>query len=93
MVRGVVIAALITILLCALALFLYYRAMLPVCVSLWSLAVGVLATLGFARLTIGHLNLVTAFLAAIVVGNGTCPRLRQISLVHETEITATPPLH
>ena len=31
---------------------------------------GTLATFGFVRLTIGHLNSVTAFLSSIVVGNG-----------------------
>ena len=69
-VTGMALAATITALLCALALFLYYRRILPVLASLWSLAVGTLATFAFARLAIGHLNLVTAFLAAIVVGNG-----------------------
>ncbi len=63
-------AAIITVALCALALFLYFRSLLPVAASLWSLAVGTLVTFGIAKLTIGHLNLVTAFLAAIVVGNG-----------------------
>ena len=69
-VRGMATSAAITVLICALALFLYYRSFLPVLTSLWSLAVGTLATFAFAEITIGHLNLVTAFLAAIVVGNG-----------------------
>jgi hypothetical protein len=69
-VRGMAAAAAITALICALALFLYYRSVLPVMASLWSLAVGTLATFAFAKIAIGHLNLVTAFLAAIVVGNG-----------------------
>lgn len=68
--RGMLRAALITIVLCALALFFFYRSMLPVLAALLSLAVGTLATFGLARLTIGHLNVMTAFLAAIVIGNG-----------------------
>ncbi len=68
--RGMVIAATVTILFVSIALFFYYRSVLMVLASLWSLAVGVLATFGFTKLAIGHLNLMTAFLAAIVVGNG-----------------------
>ena len=69
-VNGMALAAAITVLLCALALFLYYRSVLPVLASLGALAVGTLFTFGFTKLAIGHLNMVTAFLAAIVVGNG-----------------------
>ena len=68
--RGMLLAAVITIIAVAIALFLYYRAVLPVLASLGSLAVGTLATFAIAKLTLGYLNLVTAFLAAIVVGNG-----------------------
>lgn len=67
---GMQIAALITVLLCYLALYFYYRTMLSVLASLISLAVGTLTTFGLAFVFIGHLNIMTAFLAAIVVGNG-----------------------
>ncbi len=67
---GMQLAGLITVLICGLALYFYYRQLLPVAASLWSLAVGTLATFGIAELTIGYLNVMTAFLAAIVVGNG-----------------------
>lgn len=69
-IESMMLAALITIVLCALALFFYYRTLLPVMASLWSLTVGVLATFAFTKLAIGHLNLMSAFLTAIVVGNG-----------------------
>jgi hypothetical protein len=81
--RGMRLAAAITILVCAIALLLYYRSGLPVLASLLSLAVGVLATFAFAKLAIGHLNLVTAFLAAIVVGNGINPGLILLSRYFE----------
>ncbi|MCP4448085.1 MAG: MMPL family transporter [Myxococcales bacterium] len=68
--RGMVIAAFVTIVLVSIALILYYRSILMVLASLWSLAVGVSATFAFTKIAIGHLNLMTAFLAAIVVGNG-----------------------
>ena len=74
-IRGLWLAAAITIVLCAIALWLYFRAILPVLAALFSLAVGTLTCFGFAELAIGHLNLVTAFLAAIVVGNGINPGL------------------
>jgi len=37
---------------------------------LFALAVGSLATFGFAQLTVGHLNIASAFLSSIVIGNG-----------------------
>lgn len=73
--RGLWAAAAVTLILCAIALIWYFRAIAPVLASLWSLAVGTLVCFAIAELTIGHLNLVTAFLAAIVVGNGINPGL------------------
>jgi uncharacterized protein len=67
---GMTRSALITVILCALALLYYYRSGKVVLAMLWALAVGVLATFAVAKLAIGHLNVMTAFLAAIVVGNG-----------------------
>ncbi|HUH03060.1 MAG TPA: MMPL family transporter [Kofleriaceae bacterium] len=83
--RGMKLAALITIALCALALFFYYRSMLPVVAALCALAVGTLATFGIARLTIGHLNVMTAFLAAIVVGNGVNSSLMLLARYFEEQ--------
>jgi predicted RND superfamily exporter protein len=60
----------ITVILCAFALLLYYRSGKIVLAMLWSLAVGVAATFAAAWGIIGHLNVMTAFLTAIVVGNG-----------------------
>jgi hypothetical protein len=42
---------------------------------LWSLAVGVAATFALAYALIGHLDMMSAFLAAIVIGNGVNPAL------------------
>jgi predicted RND superfamily exporter protein len=74
-INGMALAAAITVLLVVLALLLYYRALLPVLCALWATMVGVLFTLGFTYLAIGHLNLLSAFLTAIVVGNGINPGL------------------
>lgn len=67
---GMTLALVITVLLVGLALVLYYRSGWIVLAMLWALAVGVLATFAVAWAAIGHLNVMTAFLFAIVVGNG-----------------------
>jgi uncharacterized protein len=68
--EGMAASAIITIVLCALALLWYYRSGRAVLAILWALADGVAATFAFARVAVGHLNLMTAFLFAIVIGNG-----------------------
>ena len=68
--RGMSVAALLTLVIVSLALFLFYRSVLPVVASLASMLLGVLVTFGITYLTVGHLNLMTAFLSAIVIGNG-----------------------
>ncbi len=68
--EGMTLSALITMGLCALGLFLYYRSLRLVGAMLCALLVGVAATFAMARLTVEHLNVMTAFLFAIVIGNG-----------------------
>jgi predicted RND superfamily exporter protein len=68
--EGMWLSALITVLLVGIALYLYYRSGLLVLSMLWALGVGVAATFAGARFLIGHLDMMSAFLAAIVVGNG-----------------------
>jgi predicted RND superfamily exporter protein len=70
LVYGMVIATAITMILVFLALLWFYRSLLAVLALLFALATGALATFGFAQLTIGHLNLASAFLSSIVIGNG-----------------------
>jgi len=60
----------LTLSLCALALLLYYRSGRVVLAMLWALGVGVSATFALALLVVGHLDMMSAFLIAIVVGNG-----------------------
>jgi predicted RND superfamily exporter protein len=69
-VRGMTLATVITTVVVALALLLYYRSLAALAVIFASLAVGTLATLGFARIAVGYLNGATAFLISIVIGNG-----------------------
>jgi predicted RND superfamily exporter protein len=68
--QGMTLSAVITVVLCAIALLLYYRSGRIVLAMLWALAVGVAATFAAAKLMVGHLNVMTAFLFAIVVGSG-----------------------
>ena len=68
--RGMALAAILTVLVVAASLLLFYRSLAAVAALLGALAVGTVATFGLTRLVIGHLNSVTAFLSSIVVGNG-----------------------
>jgi len=71
--EGMAVSAVATLLLCALGLLYYYRSIRVVLAVLFGLLVGVAATFAFAWAAIGHLNVMTAFLFAIVVGNGINP--------------------
>ena len=51
-------------------MLLFFRSTTAVASLLGALALGAVVTFAFARLGVGHLNLATAFLAPIVVGNG-----------------------
>ena len=63
-------AVLLTVLIVGASLALYYRTAAGLMALFMSLAAGAVVTFGLARLTIGHLNSVSAFLSSIVVGNG-----------------------
>lgn len=68
--NGMLLSTALTVLLCLGALLLYYRSGVGVAAQLWSLTVGTVATFAFTRATVGHLNIATAFLSSIVIGNG-----------------------
>ena len=68
--NGMVLATLVTVSLVMFALIWFFRSALAVGALSWSLAVGTIATFAFTQLVIGHLNLATAFLSSIVIGNG-----------------------
>jgi predicted RND superfamily exporter protein len=63
-------ATLFTIVIVAVGMLLFFSSASGVLALLAALGLGAVTTFAFARLTIGHLNLATAFLAPIVVGNG-----------------------
>ncbi|HTA94188.1 MAG TPA: MMPL family transporter [Polyangiaceae bacterium] len=68
--RGMLLSTLATVGLVLGALFFFYRSTLAVGALAWALSVGVLATFALTYLTIGHLNVASAFLSSIVIGNG-----------------------
>ena len=68
--NGMLIATVFTLVLVLGALAWFYRSALALGALSWSLALGTLATFAFTELAIGHLNLATAFLSSIVIGNG-----------------------
>ena len=74
-VEGMLTSGLVTLVLCAVALVAYYRSGKLVLAVLWALIVGVTVTLGVTKLAIGHLNMMSSFLTAIVIGNGINPGL------------------
>ncbi|HEX7837480.1 MAG TPA: MMPL family transporter [Kofleriaceae bacterium] len=68
--NGMVLATLLTVSLVLIALIWFFRSALAVGALSWSLAIGTIATFAVTELVIGHLNLATAFLSSIVIGNG-----------------------
>jgi predicted RND superfamily exporter protein len=70
LVRGVILSAVITIILVPAVLLLFFRSLRLFVILMAVLIVGTAASLGAAAITIGHLNAATAFLGAIVAGNG-----------------------
>ncbi len=70
LVNGVLASTVATVALVIGALVLFYRSIPAVGALCWSLTAGVLATFAFTKLTVGSLNLASAFLSSIVIGNG-----------------------
>jgi hypothetical protein len=68
--NGMLMATIVTVTLVLVALVWFFRSALAIGALSWSLMVGTVATFAFTRLAIGHLNLATAFLSSIVIGNG-----------------------
>jgi predicted RND superfamily exporter protein len=67
---GMLQATVFTMVIVALGMLLFFRSAAAVGALLGALTLGALVTFAFTRAVVGHLNLATAFLAPIVVGNG-----------------------
>ena len=68
--KGIVLSSLVTTLLVALVLALYFRSATLLVLLVGTIAIATAASFGAAALTVGHLNAATAFLGAIIAGNG-----------------------
>ena len=70
LIAGMTMATVLTVVAVLAALLLYFRSVAGVVALWWSLTVGTLVAFALTKLAIGHLNIATAFLSSIVVGNG-----------------------
>jgi predicted RND superfamily exporter protein len=68
--RGMLWSSLVTAALVALLLVAYFRSATLLVLLTGTLAIATAAAFGAAALTVGHLNAATAFLGAIIAGNG-----------------------
>ena len=68
--RGILLSSVITFVLVALVLFGYLRSIRILALITANIVVGTLIAIGLAAVTVGHLNAATAFLGAIIAGNG-----------------------
>jgi predicted RND superfamily exporter protein len=68
--RGIVLSSLITLLLVSLVLWLHLRSLRMLILLAVNIIVATVIAFGAASLTVGHLNAATAFLGAIIAGNG-----------------------
>jgi predicted RND superfamily exporter protein len=68
--HGIVLSSLITAVLVSLVLWLHLRSLRLLLLLALNIVVGTALSFGAASLTVGHLNAATAFLGAIIAGNG-----------------------
>ena len=68
--KGMVFSSVITTLLVSLLLAFYFRSATLLGVLIGTLLISTVISFGFAAITVGHLNAATAFLGAIIAGNG-----------------------
>lgn len=70
LVKGVLLSTLITVILVALVLFVHLRSMRMLILLTLNIAAATIVAFGAAAISVGHLNAATAFLGAIIAGNG-----------------------
>ncbi len=68
--KGILLSSLVTVTLVALVLALYFRSATLLVLLVGTIAIATACSFGAAALTVGHLNAATAFLGAIIAGNG-----------------------
>ena len=90
LVHGMVLSSLITALLVGLVLILYLRSGRLLVMVSGTLVVGTVVSFGTAALTVGHLNAATAFLGAIIAGNGVNYGIIIVARYQEERLTHEP---
>jgi uncharacterized protein len=70
LINGTLVSSIVTAVLVALVLALYFRSARLLVLLVATLIVATAAAFGVAVFTVGHLNAATAFLGAIIAGNG-----------------------
>jgi predicted RND superfamily exporter protein len=70
LVRGIVISTIVTTVLVALVLLLHLRSAKLLVLLGANIVIATLLAFGLAAVTVGHLNAATAFLGAVIAGNG-----------------------
>lgn len=70
LVKGVLLSTVITVVLVALVLFVHLRSTRLLILLTLNIAMATIIAFGAAALSVGHLNAATAFLGAIIAGNG-----------------------
>ncbi len=68
--RGMILSSLVTALLVTLVIAAYFRSARLLALLVLTLVIATVLSFGTAALTVGHLNAATAFLGAIIAGNG-----------------------
>jgi len=68
--KGILLSSLVTTLLVGLVLALYFRSATLLILLVGTIGIATAGAFGAAALTVGHLNAATAFLGAIIAGNG-----------------------
>jgi hypothetical protein len=68
--RGMLLSSLLTTVLVALVLALFFRSATLLVLLVGTIGIATAAAFGAAAFTVGHLNAATAFLGAIIAGNG-----------------------
>ena len=88
--NGIVLSSIVTAVLVGLVLALYFRSATLLLLLGGTIVVATAAAFGAAALTVGHLNAATAFLGAIIAGNGVNYGILLIARYQEERRRAEP---
>jgi len=88
--RGILLSSVITFVLVALVLFGYLRSVRILLLLSANIVAATVIAIGLAAVTVGHLNAATAFLGAIIAGNGVNYGILLVARYLEERRTAEP---